>query len=109
MLSGTGLEAEIDVTPGSLAFGSQAVLGGQTTSQTVTIENVGTTTLNFTGAGMVLSGADAAEFVITSGVNTSPLPAGATRTVDVAFDPSSAGAKSANLTRAIHHLKSETC
>ncbi len=88
---------ELSVSVPSVDFGNQDIDAGPTTSQTVTIENQGTADLNFTGAGIVISGTDAADFIITSVTDTSPLVPSASRTVDVAFDPSTPGARSANL------------
>ncbi len=96
-LSGTGTDQEITVTGGPLDFGDQDIDNGPTASQSVTIANDGDGNLNFTGAGIQIVGVDASEFLIVSVTDTSPLIPGATRTVDVAFDPSSTGVKSANL------------
>ena len=87
---------EITVDPLSLLFGSQDVDAGPTVSQTVTITNDGSADLSFT-APVTIAGSDAGAFVITSDSGENPLPPGSTRTVQVSFDPNSAGAKSASL------------
>ena len=96
-LAGTGLDRVITLTPTSVALGSQDIDLGRTAGQTVTIKNTGTAPLNFTGAGIVLAGANAGEFAITNNPAKTPLAPGASRGVTVAFDPSSVGAKSAVL------------
>ena len=84
----------LSIAPSSLAFGN-VVTGVTSTSQTFTISNTGnvaTGTLTVTKAG-----SDPAEF--TAGADTCngmTLAGGASCTVEVAFSPSSAGAKSAS-------------
>ncbi|HNT74232.1 MAG TPA: choice-of-anchor D domain-containing protein [Anaerolineae bacterium] len=95
-LSGTGLAAEIVVTPLALDFGEQEVDDGPTLSQTVTITNVGSTDLHLTAVG--LTGDDAAEFAIADDTGETTLTPGGTRRVQVAFAPVSAGVKTATLT-----------
>jgi uncharacterized repeat protein (TIGR01451 family) len=90
------LAPEITVNPLNLAFGNQLVDAGPTASQTVVITNDGTTALSFTGA-LTLTGADAGEFVLESDTGENPLTPGGTRTIQISFDPSSFGQKSANL------------
>ena len=96
-LSGTGLDREIVVAPMSLSFGSQDVLVGASPTKTVTITNEGDADLGFTGP-VTLTGSDAGAFVVAGDTGEDPLPPGGTRTVLVAFDPASVGAKSATLT-----------
>jgi hypothetical protein len=96
-LSGTGVDQEIAVTPTSLAFGSRDVDAGASALKTVAIRNDGTAMLSFTGAGIVLVGADAGQFAIANSPATTPLAPGTSRTVEVAFDPSVAGLKNASL------------
>ena len=69
---------------------------GPTLSQTVTITNDGSADLHVTS--ISLTGGDAAHFQIESGGSPVTLTQGSTRTVQVSFDPSTTGAKSANLT-----------
>ena len=84
--------------PGPLAFGEQNINSGTTAAVIVTVTNIGNASLTFTGAEVALTGADASEFTLTADSGENPLPPSATRTVQVAFDPSSAGLKSASLT-----------
>jgi uncharacterized repeat protein (TIGR01451 family) len=88
---------EIMVHPSSLAFGSQHVDAGPTLSQTVTITNDGSADLSFT-APITIAGADTEAFAVANDSGENPLPSGNARTVHVSFDPTSAGAKSADLT-----------
>ena len=96
-LSGTGIAApEITVVPLSLAFGSQDVATGATVAHTVIMTNDGSADLHISTVS--LTGTDAAEFIIRSDSGGGTLAPGGTRTVQVAFDPSSSGRKSAGLT-----------
>ncbi|MCA9417540.1 MAG: choice-of-anchor D domain-containing protein, partial [Candidatus Omnitrophica bacterium] len=97
-LSGTGIDQEIDVTGGPLAFGNQDVDGGPTAGMQVTITNTGTVDLSFTGSEVALTGLHPGEFAITADSGENPLISGATRTITVVFNPNSVGFKSANLT-----------
>ncbi len=95
-LTGTGaFIAEITVDPLSLAFGDQDVDAGPTVSQTVTITNDGSADLYVSS--ISLTGGDAAHFQIESGGSPVTLTQGSTYTVQVSFDPTTTGAKSANL------------
>ena len=94
-LSGTGVFREITVSPMSVDFGDQEVDAGQTSASSVTITNDGTTPLSITGVS--LAGTDLGEFAITSDTGETTLAAAQTRTVQLAFDPTSVGAKSAVL------------
>jgi Cep192 domain 4/Abnormal spindle-like microcephaly-assoc'd, ASPM-SPD-2-Hydin/HYDIN/CFA65/VesB-like, Ig-like domain len=92
-LSGTGVQPQITITPGSVSFGT--VNSGVTSTQTVTISNAGTASLSVTkatesGSGFTYSGL------------TLPLSiaAGASSSFAVSFDPSAAGTFSGSLTLA---------
>ncbi|MCP4536613.1 MAG: choice-of-anchor D domain-containing protein [Chloroflexi bacterium] len=85
---------EITVAPLSLTFGDQDMDAGPTLSQTVTITNDGTANLTISD---VTPTGDTGEFNLAdSGEST--LTPGNTRTIEVSFNPSSAGAKAATLT-----------
>ncbi len=89
-----------DATPSSTDFtdfGSTAAIGGSVT-RTFTLRNPGGVALNLTGAPAVtVSGANAADFTVTS-QPTSPVPAnGGTTTFQVTFDPAALGTRSATL------------
>ncbi len=88
----------IVVNPRSLGFGERSPDGGPSTAQNVIIRNnaLAGEPLNISSVG--LTGADADQFTIIGDTGETALPPGSTRTVQVAFDPDSLGAKSANLT-----------
>jgi parallel beta-helix repeat protein len=81
-----------------LDFSSHFIDAGPSAPQVVVIANVGFDTLNFTGNGIEITGVDASEFHITSTIDTSPLPVGASRAVQIVFDPSTVANKSAYVT-----------
>jgi uncharacterized repeat protein (TIGR01451 family) len=85
----------ITVSPLSLAFGSQDVDAGATISQTVVITNEGTADLTISS--LVITGTDFSQFSIETDTGEGTLTPGSTRTVQVSFDPSTTGAKSADL------------
>ncbi|MBN1887418.1 MAG: choice-of-anchor D domain-containing protein, partial [Thermoflexales bacterium] len=89
------VEGEITVSPMSLAFGDQDVDTGATAAQAVTIANDGTADLHVSG--IDLAGADASAFIVQSGGGAVTLTQGSAHTVQVAFDPSTPGLKSAVL------------
>lgn len=85
----------IVVTPGSLNFGTVST-GAASPSQTLILNN--TSIVNLTVSSLAIAGADADQFQMTS-LPTLPLtiaPGGSAR-VNLAFKPTSAGAKSAML------------
>ena len=83
---GDGMPATSDHTD----FGNANVIGG-TVDRTFTIENLGTATLNLTGAPkVVIGGTNAGDFTITAQPGT-PVGVGSSTTFTVHFDPSSAG------------------
>ncbi|MEM7129917.1 MAG: choice-of-anchor D domain-containing protein [Chloroflexota bacterium] len=89
---------EIDVTPTSHNYGQ---VQENTTSpvQAITIENLGS--VDLTVSGIALSGTDPGQFTISGGgtCGTTPMTisAGNSCTVEVTFDPTSSGAKTATL------------
>jgi hypothetical protein len=94
---------ELQSTPGTAcasptakAFGSRSVDAGPSPTQTVTLTNAGTSALNVSTA--TLAGANPGEFTKSNDTcSGASVAAGASCTVAVAFDPSSAGTKSAVL------------
>lgn len=90
-----------NVSPSSLDFGNQLVSGGATSSATVTLTGTGhVNNLTISANGIVLIGTDADQFQVTGGTcsaGSTSLPQGGTCTITVAFNPSSAGSKSATL------------
>ncbi len=93
-LQGAGalLEPDIAVTPASHNFGSVAVT--QSGSQSFVIKNEGTSALNVTSTD--LTGPDFEDFSVSNGGAFNLTP-GASRTLQVGFNPSSEGAKNAVL------------
>jgi hypothetical protein len=77
----------------SLAFGSENV-GGETTSQAVTLSNTGSASLSITS--IALTTANASQFVETNNC-PSALAAGANCTINVSFEPTMGGSISASL------------
>ena len=95
-LQGTG--TGIKFTPASVNFGT--VTRGTQVSSTVTITNVGTTSVSFKGA--ELSGVNSADFADNynnqppcGNSSSSPLKAGGTCQITVYFDPTIVGSESA--------------
>lgn len=94
-LTGFGVSPEITV-PTSVSFGSFDVDAGATTTSLL-IKNDGLTTLSFTGAGVQLIGANAADFGFSPASPTQDIGPGASRTLTLSFNPSAVGARSATL------------
>jgi uncharacterized repeat protein (TIGR01451 family) len=98
-LTGTGFDPnapEISVTPASINFGLQNVTNGPTASTTVTLLNQGLIGSLFV-TNFSLVGTDAAHFQLAGATNLSTVTPGNTRTISIAFDPFTAGPKSAVL------------
>jgi hypothetical protein len=100
-LTGTGTVPGVTLAPTNVAFGNQKV-GTTSTTTDVTITNSGLAQLNITS--ITLTGVDAGQYTIgapTSGtacpLGASNLAAGANCKVGVAFAPTSAGLKNANV------------
>ena len=90
--------AAISITPASLTFASQTVKTASA-PQTVTIKNTGTGRLSFTGTGITIAGANAADFGIVAAGDTcsAPLAAGATCSFNVVYNPAAAGTSTATI------------
>jgi len=88
-LSGTG--TVVSLSKKRLLFGSQPV-GTSSAPQNVTLTNVGSTQLNFTG--ITITGTNAADFSETNTCGTN-IAAGASCTIRVTFKPTAQGARSA--------------
>ncbi len=93
-LTGVGVQGQLQVTPGALAFGSVAV--GAPSSLTLTLLNVGSATV--TGIGNAVTGANAADFAVTVPCNVTSLAPNQGCTETVTFTPKAAGARAATLT-----------
>jgi Ca2+-binding RTX toxin-like protein len=98
-LTGTGTQTALTASPATLAFGSRDVDGGPTAGQTSTVTNTGTEPVALTA--LTTSGDDAHFQRLTGQATdctpTTTLPAGQTCELRARFDPSSTGAKTANL------------
>lgn len=79
----------IGVFPVSLSFGNRNVHAGPSPPQTMTITNEGAGTLEITSVDLVTG----TQFVIASDTGEPTLGAGDSRLVEIAFDPTSEGAK----------------
>jgi hypothetical protein len=93
-LSGTAVEAQLQVTPGSLVFGG--IDTGFSGALTLTLLNTGSA--NVTGIANMFSGTNAADFALTAPCSTSTLAPNQGCTETVTFTPSAIGARSATLT-----------
>ena len=112
-IKGTGFTApEMNVRSGSVSildgdttpdladgsdFGSTTVAGG-VVDHIFTIENLGSSDLNLSGAPLVvIGGANASDFSVNVDQTSSPVPPDGTTTFRVRFDPSVYGTRSATL------------
>jgi sugar lactone lactonase YvrE len=82
-------------SPTSLAFGT--IKHASSSTLNVTLSNTGATPLNFSGAGISVTGTNATDFVQSNTCGSS-LAAGAKCTIAVKFTPPTTGSFSANLT-----------
>ena len=97
-LSGTVQTGHAAASPTALGFATMAV-GRRSKTQTVTVTNTGNTALHI--ASLALAGANPGDFVIVVGKRTNcanaTLAVGAQCTVQLAFQPTATGARSASL------------
>jgi len=93
-VSGSGVAPVGSIAPAALAFGS-ILVNTTSTTQTLTLSNTSTSTALAINS-ITVEGANAADFLQTSGCGTSLAP-GATCTVEVSFHPSLEGNRSALL------------
>lgn len=94
-LDGTGTDQNITVSPASLSFGDQAISAGASAAQAVTISNTGTADLTI--ASVTVTGTGASEFAVSADTGEATLAPGASREVEVVFDPENSGARAASL------------
>jgi len=93
-LTGSGGVADISVSPASKDFGTVGV--GSSSRATFTVTNSGEGTLKM--GTLAINGTHASEFRIENdNCSNNSAPKGDTRTFEVVFSPTSAGAKSANV------------
>lgn len=100
-LSGTGTQSLVNPTSATLAFGN-AEFGVPAPTQTVTVGNTGTTTLNFSTdprAPAAITGTGAADYAVTGGTCSfgTPVAAGGSCTLVVRFTASAVGSRTAEL------------
>jgi hypothetical protein len=91
-LSGTG--QSVVVSPTSLSFGTMAV-GGTSAPQTVTVTNLNSITVTFTG--IVFAGTSAGDYLISSNTCGATIAGGASCSVGVEFKPTTTGKRNAKL------------
>lgn len=89
----TGSGTSVSVTPTSISFGNQRI-NTTSTARTVTLSNLGTTTL--TGVAVSLTGTNATNFAQTNNCSSS-LAAGASCTISVTFRPTALGTRTGTL------------
>ena len=90
-LSGTGVQPQISVIPSSISFGNVAV--GVTNTQTLTIRNAGTATLNVSQASLAGTGFTSSGLALPLSV-----PAGGSSSFNIGFNPASATTASGSIT-----------
>jgi hypothetical protein len=93
-LTGIGVQGQLQVTPGALAFGSVAV--GASSGLTLTLLNTGSAAL--TGIGNGLAGANAGDFAVTVPCPVTSLAPNQGCTETVTFTPQATGSRVATLT-----------
>jgi hypothetical protein len=91
----TGTATPLKFTPASVNFGSVKV-GTTSPAKTVTVANVGTTTLTITS--IAIGGTNTADFALTGNTCGSSLAAGANCKVTMTFTPKATGTRSGNVT-----------
>jgi hypothetical protein len=91
-LQGTG--TAISLTPTSLNFGTVTV-GTTSAAKSITVKNVGTTTVTFTG--FSIAGTNPGDYLISANTCGSSLAGGASCTVSIQFKPIATGTRKASL------------
>ncbi len=94
----------IALSPAAVDFGS--IAAGTSTSATVTIDNIGGTTITF-ATPFTITGTNAADFSVDAPADAE-IEAGAATSVNVTFSPASVGARSATLNIATTDGESRT-
>lgn len=93
-LQATGIQSQISLSPGALAFGDTLV-GVQAAAKSLTVTNDGTAPLRIST--VTIAGANADQFPSTSNTCGNPVAPGNTCTISASARPTSVGAKSANI------------
>lgn len=91
-------ESDIEVSETSLNFGNLAPSAPLPTTLNFLISNPGNADLQFTGAGMTITGAGAGNYTIQGNPTSSSIAPAGSRLVEIAFDASIAGEINAVLT-----------
>ena len=99
-LTGDGFQTELTPSPTSSSFGSQDIAAGPTSPNTIAITNTGTETVTLSS--IAITGDQRGQFKRVTGgpsdcTNASSLAEGDSCNVQVAFDPSWSGPKTATL------------
>jgi hypothetical protein len=92
-LTGVGVQSHLQISPGSLSFGSVAV--GASATQSFTLANTGATAI--TKLGIAVS-SGAADYAITGPCTVATLAAGGSCSVTVTFTPAAVGSRPGTLT-----------
>jgi len=93
-LSGTGVGSRVAVTPAAMDFGD-ANVGSGAVSQSIQVLNAGET--NLVVSAITFSGVDASDFIVTTSLPLTVTPNSSAQ-VELAFQPSAIGARSARAT-----------
>src|SRR5438034_574181 len=91
-LTGTG--TQISLSPVSLNFGTVAV-GATSAAKSVTVTNVGTTTVTFTG--FSIAGTNPGDYLVSGKTCGTSLAGGGSCTVSLRFKPTATGTRKANV------------
>ena len=94
LVSLTGVGQSIVLSPTSLNFGTVAV-GNTSAQKNVTVTNVGTTTVTFTG--FAFAGVAAGDYLISANTCGATIAPGANCSVGVKFKPTTTGTRNAKL------------
>jgi hypothetical protein len=92
-LSGTGGTSGISLAPATLNLASQTV-GASSAAQVVNVNNTGTTPVAMT---ISIAGNNPGDFAETDNCSQSPLAGGKACVVNISFDPTQSGARSAEV------------
>lgn len=87
------------VTPSVVSFGSLATDAGASPAQTVTITNAGGRAISVSSGGIFVTGTAASDFSISGGTcaPSGVIASGSSCTIEVVFDPSVVGTRSASV------------
>ena len=89
----------LTVAPSTVEFGSVATDAGAPSAQLVTVTNAGDGAISVLSGGISITGSAALDFTVSGGTcaPSGVIAAGSSCTIEVAFDPSVAGARSASV------------